>query len=212
MPDRSRVAGPLSPGLSAFKESLEPFPGAPPSTVRELSDRALLEGLYGAGVRISELCALAVTDLDRTGPVIRVLGKGRKERICPIHRRALRAVEEYLNKRSELLPKRAGAEEQALFLNHRGCRLTARSIARHLDYQVRRCGLSRKISPHVLRHSFATHLLGSGADVRSIQELLGHASLSTTQRYTHVSFEHLQRVYDQPHPRAHASAKSRRSI
>jgi integrase/recombinase XerC len=186
--------------------------GLPGSTVLELRDRAILEVLYGAGLRISELCALAVTDLDRTGPVIRVLGKGRKERICPIHRRALRAVEEYLNERSELLPKRAGAEEQALFLNHRGGRLTARSIARHLDYQVRRCGLSRKISPHVLRHSFATHLLGSGADVRSIQELLGHASLSTTQRYTHVSFEHLQRVYDQAHPRADASAKSRRSI
>jgi len=186
--------------------------GLPGASVLELRDRAILEVLYGAGLRISELCALAVTDLDRTGPVVRVLGKGRKERICPIHRRALRAVEEYLKKRSELLSKRAGAEERALFLNHRGGRLTARSIARHLDRQVRRCGLSRKISPHVLRHSFATHLLGSGADVRSIQELLGHASLSTTQRYTHVSFEHLQRVYDRAHPRAEAPTKPRRSI
>ena len=166
-----------------------------------LRDRAILEVLYGGGLRISELCGLCLNDLDGAGAVVRVMGKGSKERLCPLNPAAFAAVERYLERRDELALK-PGADETALFLNHRGGRLTPRSIARHLDAYVRQLGLPRKVSPHALRHSFATHLLGSGADVRSIQELLGHASLSTTQRYTHVSWESLQAVYDKAHPRA----------
>ena len=165
-----------------------------------LRDRAIFEVLYGGGLRISELCGLGVDDLDRAGAVVRVMGKGSKERLCPLNPAAFAAIERYLERRGELLS--SGADGGALFLNHRGGRLTARSIARHLDGYVKKVALTRKVSPHSLRHSFATHLLGSGADVRSIQELLGHASLSTTQRYTHVSWESLQAVYDRAHPRA----------
>ncbi len=175
---------------------------APPEdTVLGLRDRAILEVLYGGGLRVAELCGLAVGDLDRAGRVVRVLGKGSKERLCPLNAQALAAVDRYLDRRPSLAEK-PGAAPEALFLNHRGGRLTARSIARHLDRYVIQLALARKVSPHALRHSFATHLLGGGADVRSIQELLGHASLSTTQRYTHVSWESLQAVYDKAHPRA----------
>lgn len=171
--------------------------------VLKLRDRAILEVLYGGGLRIGELCGLSLGDLDRRAGVVRVLGKGKKERICPLNETALAAVDRYLERRGELLAKlHPGADPEALFLNHRGGRLTPRSIARHIDAYVRKLGLPRNVSPHALRHSFATHLLGSGADVRTIQELLGHASLSTTQRYMHVSWEKLQEVYDKAHPRA----------
>lgn len=172
------------------------------SSVLELRDRAILEVLYGGGLRISELCSLSLADWDREGLVLRVLGKGSKQRLCPIHRKAAAAIEAYLARRFELLEKRGRTDPAALFLNHRGGRLQARSVARHLDKYVRRCGLARHVSPHALRHSYATHLMAGGADVRIIQELLGHASLSTTQRYTHVSWERLQEVYDKAHPRA----------
>ncbi len=178
---------------------------APPSngSVLALRDRAILEVLYGGGLRISELCGLCLDDLDREGGVARVMGKGSKERICPLTRPAFAAVDHYLLHRGELFAKQyPGADPSALFVNHRGGRLTARSIARHLDRYVEGLALQRKVSPHALRHSFATHLLAGGADVRTIQELLGHASLNTTQRYTHVGFEHLQAVYDKAHPRA----------
>lgn len=172
-------------------------------TVLGLRDRAILEVLYGGGLRISELCGLDLGDLDRKSRLVRVLGKGNKERIVPIHPKAVAVVEEYLARRGELLavvqPKQ---DPDALFLNFRGGRLTPRSIGRHLDTYVLKCAIARNVSPHALRHSFATHLLGGGADIRSIQELLGHASLSTTQRYTHVGFEQLQKVYDDAHPRA----------
>jgi integrase/recombinase XerC len=177
-------------------------------TALELRDRAVLEVLYGGGLRVSELCHLSIEDVDRDGRTLRVLGKGNKQRLCPIHPRAIAAIDGYLTRRPELLKKAARPDpDSPLFLNHRGGRLTRRSVARHLDRYVRRCGLVRKVSPHALRHSFATHLLGAGADVRSIQELLGHASLSTTQRYTHVSWEQLQRIYDQAHPHALAARK-----
>jgi integrase/recombinase XerC len=172
-------------------------------TVLGLRDRAILEVLYGGGLRISELCGLSLVDLDRSGRVLRVMGKGGKERFCPINEQAMAAVVEYLLRRGELLATpHPHQDPEALFLNYRGGRLRPRSIARHLDTYVLQCALQRKVSPHALRHSFATHLLGGGADVRSIQELLGHASLSTTQRYTHVSWEQLQAVYDKAHPRA----------
>ncbi len=172
-------------------------------TVLGLRDRAILEMLYGGGLRISELCGLDVLDVDRSGRIVRVMGKGRKERLCPINAKAVRALEAYLARRGELLATaRPGQAPEGLFLNYRGGRLTPRSIARHLDTYVVQLALARKVSPHAMRHSFATHLLGGGADIRSIQELLGHASLSTTQRYTQVTVEQLQEIYDAAHPRA----------
>jgi len=168
-----------------------------------LRDRAMLEVLYGGGLRVSELCGLSLRDLDRRNSLVRVLGKGNKERLCPINPTALEALDAWLARRGEVLAKPGKKQDpDALFLNHRGGRLTTRSVERHLTGYVQQLGLQRKISPHALRHSFATHLLAGGADIRSIQELLGHASLSTTQRYTAVSFEQLQKVYDSAHPRA----------
>lgn len=168
-----------------------------------LRDRAMLEVLYGSGLRVSELVGLSLTSLDLKSGVVRVLGKGNKERICPLSDPAVDALTAWLSRRGELLAKPAKKQDpSAVFLNFRGGRLTTRSVERHLDKYVRELALSRKLSPHALRHSFATHLLAGGADIRSIQELLGHASLSTTQRYTAVSFEQLQKVYDAAHPRA----------
>lgn len=168
-----------------------------------LRDMAMLEVLYGGGLRVSELCGLDVRDLDARSKTVRVLGKGNKERICPLHDGAMDALRAWIERRGELLVKPAKKQApDALFLNFRGGRLTTRSVERHLERYVQQLGLQRKISPHALRHSFATHLLAGGADIRSIQELLGHASLSTTQRYTAVSFEQLQSVYDKSHPRA----------
>jgi integrase/recombinase XerC len=173
------------------------------ATLLALRDHALLEVLYGAGLRVSEACGLSLDDVDLQGRVLRVLGKGRKERLCPLHVGAAEVLGRWLARRGELLAKRRrGQDAQAVFLNARGGRLTPRSVARHLDSYARAAGLLRHVSPHALRHSFATHLLAGGADVRSIQELLGHASLSTTQRYTHVSVELLQAVYDKAHPHA----------
>lgn len=168
-----------------------------------LRDRAMLEVLYGAGIRVSELCGLSLDDVDLRARVIRVMGKGRKERLCPLNPQAIEAIRAWLERRGELLARPGDdADPSALFLNYRGGRLRARSVARHLDRYVKQAALKRNVSPHALRHSFATHLLGSGMDVRSIQELLGHASLSTTQKYTAVSWDLLQKTYDKAHPRA----------
>lgn len=172
-------------------------------SVLGLRDRAMLEILYGAGVRVSELCGLSLGDVDLRSGIVRVLGKGSKERLCPVNAHAISVLQAYLARRGELLARPGpDADPEALFLNYRGGRLRTRSVARHLDRYVKLCALKRNVSPHALRHSFATHLLGSGMDVRSIQELLGHASLSTTQRYTAVSWDLLQAVYDKAHPRA----------
>ncbi len=168
-----------------------------------LRDRAMLEVLYGSGLRVSELVGLSLDSLELKSGVVRVLGKGNKERLCPLSAPAIEAITAWLARRGELLAKPGKRQDPAaLFLNFRGGRLTSRSVERHLDRYVRELALNRKLSPHALRHSFATHLLAGGADIRSIQELLGHASLSTTQRYTAVSFEQLQKVYDSAHPRA----------
>lgn len=172
-------------------------------TVLGLRDKAILEMLYGGGLRISELCGLDLLGVDRSSRIVRVMGKGSKERLVPLNAKAIQCLEAYLQRRGELLATvHDGQDPDALFLNFRGGRLTPRSIARHLDAYVLKLALARKVSPHAMRHSFATHLLGGGADIRSIQELLGHASLSTTQKYTHVTFEQLQEVYDAAHPRA----------
>jgi integrase/recombinase XerC len=173
------------------------------ATLLALRDHALLEVLYGAGLRVSEACGLCVDDVDLPGRVLRVLGKGRKERLCPLHPGAAQALGRWLGRRGELLSKRRrGQDARAVFLNFRGGRLTPRSVGRHLEAYARAAGILRHVSPHALRHSYATHLLAGGADVRAIQELLGHASLSTTQRYTHVGVELLQAVYDKAHPHA----------
>ncbi|MBE0598830.1 MAG: tyrosine recombinase XerC [Desulfuromonadales bacterium] len=163
---------------------------------RQLRDRAILELLYSSGLRVSELTGLDIDSVDLGEGLVRVVGKGRKERIVPIGRQAREALERYLEGR----PAEAG--EGALFLNHRGGRLTPRSIQRQLKTQLLQAGMLKDATPHTLRHSFATHLLDGGADLRAIQELLGHASLSTTQKYTQVSVDQLMAVYDKAHPRS----------
>lgn len=169
----------------------------------ELRDRAILELLYGGGLRVSELVWLSMGDLDLVGRSVRVMGKGGKERLVPVGKKALEALESYLRRRPELL--RSDGEPEALFLGRNGTRLSTRQVARRLDRRVRVAALARNVSPHVMRHSFATHLLAGGANLRAIQELLGHSSLSTTQRYTDVTVEHLAKVYDSAHPRARKS-------
>ncbi len=164
-------------------------------------DRAILELLYASGLRVSELTALEFDDLDLGEGMVRVRGKGRKERLVPVGSQAVKAIRKYLRRRSELEP-RPGSGKDALFLNFRGTRLNVRSVRRILNHALESAAITRKISPHVLRHSFATHLLDAGADLRSIQELLGHASLSTTQKYTHVSTDRLLKAYGKAHPRA----------
>ncbi|HUJ26846.1 MAG TPA: tyrosine recombinase XerC [Myxococcales bacterium] len=164
-------------------------------TATGLRDRCALELLYGAGLRVSELAALDLADL-RDG-CVRVVGKGRKERMVPLVAKAQQAVEAWLARRAELRPR-----GEALLVNRAGGRLTTRSIARQLARHALQAGARRHVHPHALRHSFATHLLDMGADLRGIQELLGHSSLSTTQRYTHVSAERLLQTYEDAHPRA----------
>jgi len=164
-------------------------------------DRAILELLYATGVRVSELTSLDFDDLDLGEAVMRVRGKGRKERMVPVGSKAVAAVRWYLRKRGDLEP-RPGSGKEALFLNFRGTRLNVRSVRRIVNRYIHECAIARKVSPHTLRHSFATHLLDAGADLRSIQELLGHASLSTTQKYTHISTERLLKTYGKTHPRA----------
>lgn len=169
-------------------------------------DRAILELLYSTGMRVAELVGLDLASLDPDEETVRVFGKGNKERLVPVGRPALEALRAYLPQREQLTRQRLGRgrepETGALFLNSRGLRLTVRSVERLVgDYAVR-AGIVNRVTPHALRHSFATHLLEMGADLRSVQELLGHASLSTTQKYTHLNLDHLSRVYDQAHPLA----------
>lgn len=164
-------------------------------------DRAILEVVYSAGLRVSEVVGLDWPDVDADLGLLRVRGKGRKERVVPVGSAALRAVADYRARLDELCPPER-RHATAVFLNCRGGRLTVRSVARAIDRYTVQAGLSGKVSPHALRHSFATHLLGAGADLRSIQELLGHSSLSTTQKYTHVDLDELTQSYDKSHPRA----------
>jgi integrase/recombinase XerC len=161
-----------------------------------LRDRAVLETLYSTGIRASELIGMNREDIDRNDSLVRIRGKGRKERIVPIGSKALEAIDAYLG----FLIR--SPEITAVFIGPSGKRLTARTVQRILENHRKQLGLQQKASPHTLRHSFATHLLESGADLRAIQELLGHASLSTTQRYTHVNLDSLMEVYDKAHPKA----------
>ena len=175
-----------------------------------LRDTAILEVLYGAGLRISELVALDVDDVDLEEGSVRVVGKGDKERVVPLGRSAVRAVGSYLARSRPVLARsRSGG---ALFLNQRGGRLTRQGATNIIQTAARRAGIRARVTPHVLRHSFATHMLEGGADVRVVQELLGHASVATTQIYTLVTQDHLREVYDDAHPRAkRAAGAGRRS-
>jgi integrase/recombinase XerD len=171
------------------------------STAEARRDRAMLELLYASGMRISELVALNLGDVNTEGEFfVRCFGKGRKERIIPLYEQIALVVKKYID---EDRPKLShGKNETALFLNARGERLTRQGFWQKLKEYVKSAGLNGHISPHTLRHSFATHMLSGGADLRSVQELLGHANISTTQVYTHLTTEHVRRTYDKSHPRA----------
>ena len=176
-------------------------------------DQAILELLYSTGIRVAELVAADLDDLDLKGEMLRVRGKGNKERLVPVGRPAVEAITAYQRgERTALLAERLAkgktVDDQALFLNNRGGRLTTRSVERFVDKYGQRAGIQTPVTPHALRHSFATHLLEMGADLRSVQELLGHASLSTTQKYTHLTLDHLSRIYDSSHPLGDTTRKS----
>jgi integrase/recombinase XerC len=180
---------------------LEAPPANEPAGLR---DRAILETLYSAGLRVAELVGLNLESWDRDADILRVLGKGRKERIAPVGRYAAAALLRWLDVR-EPDPQAKPAQQQALFLSKFGRRLTTRSIGRMLEKYLQQTGLDRITTPHTLRHSFATHLLDGGADLRSVQELLGHKSLTTTQIYTHVSTKRLRETYEKAHPHSAAN-------
>jgi len=169
-----------------------------------LRDRAILELLYSSGVRVGELTQLNCVDVDWELGIIKVLGKGKKERIVPIGSKAIEAMKDSLQRRGLSL---GNGGKCPLFINIRGGRLTDRSVRRIVEKYAQKSGLRRSISPHALRHTFATHLLDAGADLRDIQELLGHVSLSTTQKYTHVSMDGLMDIYDRAHPRSWRNMK-----
>ncbi|HEX5314355.1 MAG TPA: tyrosine recombinase XerC [Gammaproteobacteria bacterium] len=162
-------------------------------------DRAILELFYSSGLRLAELAGLDLNDLDLREGLVRVTGKGEKTRVVPVGSKAREALGDWLKARLAF----AAPGEAALFLSRRGRRLARRSIEARISYWGRRQGLDRRVYPHLLRHAFATHVLESSGDLRAVQELLGHASLATTQVYTHLDFQHLARTYDQAHPRAH---------
>jgi integrase/recombinase XerC len=191
-----KLPRPLPPHLTvdqAFQLLATPQGGSPIA----LRDRAILELFYASGIRVGELVDLGVEDLDLAQRLVKVRGKGRRERVVPVGRPAVEALQAYLATRET-----SGSRKSPLFLNRRGGRLTSRSVERLLEKYLKRSGMGKAITPHGLRHSFATHLLQAGADLRVIQELLGHARLSTTQRYTHVNLDQLMAVYDKAHPKA----------
>ncbi len=171
-----------------------------------LRDKAIMELLYSTGIRVAELVSRRIGDLDFASEVLTVRGKGNKERLVPVGSPAKEAVSAWLVQREQIIFERASRgrelETEALFLNGRGGRLTARSVERLVKAYGERAGINQAVTPHALRHSFATHLLEMGADLRSVQELLGHASLSSTQRYTHLNLDHLSEIYDKAHPLA----------
>jgi len=169
-------------------------------TLFGLRNRAIFETLYSSGIRVSELAGMNISDVDFARSLIRVMGKGGKHRIVPIGQKALEAINAYRNQLRRETGNASG-DEGPLFLNKDRGRLTTRSIARILNKLVDACGLISPVSPHALRHTFATHMLDAGADLRTVQELLGHKSLSTTQKYTHVSIDRLMKTYDRAHPR-----------
>jgi site-specific recombinase XerD len=174
----------------------------PASTSLELRDRAMFELAYAAGLRAEEIVNLDLTDLDADGEELRVNGKGGKTRIVPAGEHAWRAIESYLDRGRTLLASEGGPIEPALFISKTGKRLSTSDVRRRLSTWTRKAAMAGGVTPHTLRHSFATHLIEGGADLRSVQEMLGHASIETTQVYTHVSQDHVREEYFQAHPRA----------
>lgn len=168
--------------------------------ILSIRDRSMMEVMYASGLRVSELVGLDIEHVNLGEGIVKVLGKGRKERIVPIGSKAQTAMANYLARREELLDK--SHPTKAIFLNRQGTRITPRSVERMVQKYLKSSGIQKEVTPHVLRHSFATHMLNSGADLRGIQELLGHSSLSTTQKYTHVSVDKLMDVYEKAHPKA----------
>lgn len=184
--------------VAADADQLGHLLDASPEDPLEVRDLAMFELFYSSGLRLSELTGLDLGQLDLRGAEVRVLGKGSRERVVPVGRKALQAIRNWL----ALRPGLTVDSEAALFVSQRGGRLSARSVQQRLDRWGRRCGADQHLHPHLLRHSFASHLLESSGDLRAVQELLGHADIATTQVYTHLDFQHLARVYDQAHPRA----------
>ncbi len=189
-----------------YQDALRHLVEAPdPVTLAGQRDRAILETLYAAGIRVSELVGLNIGDVDAGIGYIRVMGKGARERVVPIGSYAIKAISLYWEDGRNRLIAKAGEtnlDNKALFINKYGQRLSARSIRNIINKYVDAVSITQKVSPHTIRHSFATHLLDAGADLRSVQELLGHVNMSTTQIYTHVTKEHLKSVYEKAHPRA----------
>ncbi len=190
------------PGYLSVDDAFSMIDSVKATDFFSLRDRAILELLYSSGVRVNELAGLNMDNLHLRPEMIRVRGKGRKERVVPFGQRAKDAIEKYLGPREQLLNKRGRIRENALFINRLGTRLSCRSIERMIDQRRIAAGINSPVTPHTFRHSMATHMLESGADLRSIQELLGHASISTTQKYTHLDFSRLAKIYDNAHPRA----------
>jgi integrase/recombinase XerC len=188
----------------SIEEAIRFIESPDPETDLGKRDRAMLELMYATGIRVAELTTLNLPDVDFRNQLVRVTGKRRKQRIVPFGDPAGVAIRSYLDVRDKFLLNApiSKRDEEALFLNYQGTRITTRSVGRMVEKYIRICAGMHNISPHALRHSFATHLLDSGADLRDIQELLGHARLSTTQVYTHVSMEKLIAVYDKAHPKA----------
>jgi integrase/recombinase XerC len=193
----------LAEGTASGSKRRRESPHNDDSRLMTKRDRAILELLYASGLRVSELTGLNLADIDRKELMLRVRGKGNKERIVPFGGKAEQALDSYQPCREAVLRRAgAGADREAVFLNHFGTRLTSRSVGRIVKKYARLANINWDLHPHSLRHAFATHLLADGADLRAIQELLGHSSLSTTQRYTHASIRQLLEVYDKAHPRA----------
>jgi integrase/recombinase XerD len=198
---RQRVSLPKALTVSQVERMLT----RPPASPSGLRDRALLEVLYGAGLRVSEAVGLRLQDVDLEVGFVRAVGKGDKERVVPLGRKAVEAVLAYLQRGRPLLGSPGGLKSAQLLLNSRGRRLSRQGVHLIVKKYAKEAGLQDDVSAHTLRHSFATHLLEGGADLRAVQEMLGHADVSTTQVYTHVSQAHLHRVYDEAHPRARES-------
>ena len=177
------------------------IPGDSPLVIR---DRAILELLYSSGLRLAELTGLNIHDVDLADKTVAVTGKGGKDRIIPVGRFAIEALTDWKKTRGLL----ASAEETALFVSNRGTRISGRSVQARVDHWAKRQGIDTRVYPHLFRHSFATHMLESSHDLRGVQELLGHANISTTQVYTHLDFQHLAQIYDKTHPRARIKNKS----
>ena len=198
---RTPRVGRKLPHFMTTEQIVQLLEAPPANSVAGLRDRAMLETLYSAGLRVAELVGLNIGNWDRSANILRVFGKGKKERIAPIGKHAAKALTRWLEVRTPS-PNPKPKDADALFLNKFGGRLTTRSVGRMLEQYLRQTGLDTITTPHTLRHTFATHLLDGGADLRSVQELLGHKSLTTTQIYTHVSTRRMRETYEHAHPHA----------